>query len=173
MEVLGVAMTLENTSQLSRMIARLTTQRSHLDMAASHIRDLPGPILEIGLGKGRTYDHLRHLFPDRDIYAFDRSVHAPLRLRPDTEHLFVGEFKDTLPNAAKQLPPAALVHADFGSEDKQHDSAQALWLGPLIRDLVAIGGVVISDRELSVSNWVPVDGPASDWPYFQWRVCQA
>ena len=43
---------------------------------------LPGHVLEVGLGKGRTYDRLRTLFPQRAIYAFDRELHCPARLRP-------------------------------------------------------------------------------------------
>ena len=163
-------MTLDHASQLDRMIARLTAQRDHLTAAAAAIRDVPGPVLEIGLGKGRTYDHLRHLFPDRDIYAFDRSVHAPARLVPDADHLFVGDFRETLEAAAGQLPAAALAHADFGSEDRAHDAAQADWLGPLIDRLMAPGGVVVSDRELAVERWERMDGPTGDWPYFLWRV---
>lgn len=165
-------MTLEHASQLDRMIARLTAQRDHLAVAATAIRDVPGPVLEIGLGKGRTYDHLRRLFPDRDIYAFDGSVHAPARLVPDAEHLFVGDFRETLSTATAQLPPAALAHADFGSEDRDRDAAQAKWLGPLIDRLMAPGGIVVSDREMAVERWMPVEGPPGDWQYFLRQVCR-
>ncbi len=163
-------MTLEHASQLDRMIARLTAQRDHLAVAATAIRDVPGPVLEIGLGKGRTYDHLRRLLPDRDIYAFDGSVHAPARLVPDPDHLFVGDFRETLETAAGRLPPAALAHADFGSEDRSRDAAQAEWLGPLIGRLMAPGGIVVSDRKLVAERWTPVDCPSGAWPYFLWQV---
>ena len=164
-------MGLDATSQLDRMIARLTAQRDHLEAAAIAIHDVPGPVLEIGLGKGRTYDHLRLLFADRDIYAFDGSVHAPPSRVPDADHLFVGDFRETLAAAKTRLPaPAALAHADFGSEDRDRDAAQAVWLGPLIDALMVPGGVVISDRALDVGGWTAIDGPHGDWLYFMWRV---
>ena len=164
-------MGIDATSQLDRMIARLTAQRDHLEAAAIAIHDVPGPVLEIGLGKGRTYDHLRLLFADRDIYAFDGSVHAPPSRVPDADHLFVGDFRETLAAAMERLPgPAALAHADFGSEDRDRDAAQAVWLGPLIDGLMAPGGVVISDRALDVGGWTAIVGPQGDWPYFMWRA---
>ena len=58
-------------NRLDRMIARLTTQRACLSAALALITDIPGPILEIGFGKGRSYDFLRHAAPSREIYAFD------------------------------------------------------------------------------------------------------
>ena len=163
-------MGLDKTSQLDRMIARLTAQRDHLEAAAIAIHDVPGPVLEIGLGKGRTYDHLRLLFADREIFAFDGSVHAPPSRVPDADHLFVGDFRDTLPAATERLPaPAALAHADFGSEDRERDAQQAEWLGPLIDRLIAPGGVVISDRNLTVDGWTAIERPQGAWAYFMWR----
>ena len=46
-------------SRLDSFIRRLQAQRACLDRAAELVRDLPGPVVEIGLGNGRTYDHLR------------------------------------------------------------------------------------------------------------------
>ncbi|MGH6887075.1 MAG: class I SAM-dependent methyltransferase, partial [Geminicoccales bacterium] len=48
-------------SRLDSFIRRLEAQRACLDLAAARIADLPGPVLELGLGNGRTYDHLREL----------------------------------------------------------------------------------------------------------------
>ena len=112
---------------------------------------------------------MRRLFPERDIFAFDASVHAPAGRVPDADHLFVGDFRQTLA-AAGGLHPAAMAHADFGSEDRARDAAQATWLGPLIDRLMAAGGIVISDRKLTVERWTPIDGPPGDWPYFMWRA---
>jgi hypothetical protein len=79
-------------SQLDLMIARLTMQRDCLDLAARLIGDLPGPVLEIGLGKGRTYDHLRRRLPEREIIALDRDLHAPAAAAPEGDQLVLGEF---------------------------------------------------------------------------------
>ena len=59
-------------SRLERFIRRLRAQRACPDAAESLVRDLEGPVLEFGLGNGRTYDHLRQRFPDREIFVFER-----------------------------------------------------------------------------------------------------
>jgi len=161
-----------STSLLVRMIGRLTTQRDLLARAARLIEGVEGPVLEVGLGKGRTYDHLRRLLPERVILAFDRDLHAPASAAPAAGQLFLGEFAETLPAAAARIGRgAALVHADFGSPDRAHDRRQALLLGPLLRPLLRPGGIVLADRELDVEGWtlLPIE-PAPAWPYFLWRV---
>jgi hypothetical protein len=156
-------------SRLDRMIARLTTQRRALERAAEEIRLVPGPVLEIGLGKGRTYSHLRKLFPDRAIIAFDRDLHAPADAAPTGADLVLGDFRETLP-ALSGRAPAALAHADFGSEDKARDAAQAGWLAALIDGLMAPGGLVVSDRAMQAPRWTALPFDTPDWPYFLWRV---
>ena len=159
-------------SLLERMIARLTTQRDLLDRAAVMIETVDGPVLEVGLGKGRTFDHLRQLLPGREIFAFDRFLHAPAAASPPADHLYLGDFSDTLAEAAARLSRvAALAHADFGSPDRGHDAGQARMLGPLLRQLVRPGGIVLADRQLAVDGWalVPI-APPTAWPYFLWRV---
>ncbi len=59
-------------SRLDSFIRRLKAQRACLGLAAELIRDVPGPLLELGLGNGRTYDHLREIMPGREIYVFER-----------------------------------------------------------------------------------------------------
>ena len=71
-------------SRLDSVIRRLQAQRSCIDHAIGLIADNPGPVFEVGLGNGRTYDHLRDLFPGRDIYVFERQVAAhPDCIPPD------------------------------------------------------------------------------------------
>ena len=43
-------------SRLDSFIRRLEAQRSCLETAVALVADLPGPILELGLGNGRTFD---------------------------------------------------------------------------------------------------------------------
>ncbi len=114
------------------MIARLLTQRACLDHAAGLMRGIAGPVLEVGLGKGRTYSHLRLLFPDRDIWAFDREVHAPENSRPADDRIILGDFRESLADAAAAIPaPAALIHADIGTEKRRGDDALALFVGEI------------------------------------------
>lgn len=159
--------------RLSRMIARLRTQRACLRFAAAAVGDRPGAILEIGLGKGRTYDFLRNQFPQREIFAFDRIVHCPDDVRPDPEHLLLGDFLTTLSEHAHRAGrTAALAHADIGSDDPERDARLAATIAPLIDGLVQPRGLVLSDRSMSMPNWVSLPPPpdAGDWPYFIYRV---
>lgn len=162
----------ENRSLLDRMIDRMTVQRNALAWAERAVAGRDGLVLEVGLGKGRTFDHLRHLFPPRDILVFDMWVRVPPELTPDEDRLFVGDFKETMPAAAARFGRCArLAHADFGSTDRNHDAAQAAWLAPLIDALVLPGGVVLSDRPLDRPNWTRLDLPSDErWTYHAWRV---
>ncbi len=157
------------------MLARLATQRACLDFAAARIAGLPGPVLELGLGKGRTYDRIRRIMPDRDIFVFDLDTHCPPALKPPSDTLFLGDFRDTLRAAVDRLGNvAALVHADIGSEDQARDAVLARDIGPLIGPLVRQGGLVLSDRQLPLSGdgWerlpLPQDAARTAWPYFIW-----
>ncbi len=159
--------------RLSHMISRLLTQRACLRFAHCAIADLPGPILEIGLGKGRTYDFLRTQFPDRHIFAFDRSIHCADDVRPDPDHLIFGELLDTLPEQTKRIGrTAALAHADIGCDDPSIDAPSAAAIGPLIDRLVQRQGLVLTDRPMSMPEWVslPLPPDASDFPYYIYRV---
>ncbi len=160
---------------LERMLARLATQRACIDFAVQRIAALPGPVLEVGLGKGRTYDRIRRLLPDRQILVFDREVHCPPDLRPPQEELFLGDFRDTLAAACKRLKRvAAMVHADIGSKDHERDARLARDIGLLIDALVRPDGIVLSDRRLPLAgeDWtalpLPPDAARTGWPYFIW-----
>ena len=158
--------------RLSRMIERLLAQRACLDHAAAEIAGVPGVVLEIGLGKGRTYDRLRHLMPRREIFAFDRLVHCPRDLRPDGAHLFLGDFRETLEIARRRLGArAALAHADVGSEDRAADARLAAEIAPLIDRLLVAEGLVLSDRAMPLAAWEPRPPPpgAGGWPCFLYR----
>ena len=93
-------------SRLESAIRRLQAQRACLDWAVSEIAYVPGPILELGLGNGRTYDHLRRRLPGRRIYVFERKVAAHPDCTPDDQHLFEGDFRDTLPGASNRIGQA-------------------------------------------------------------------
>jgi len=160
------------TDRLVRMIERLQTQRACLDWAAAAIADVPGPVLEIGLGKGRTYSHLRALLPEREIYAFDRHIHAPADAQPDDAHVILGDFQDTVPAAAERFTGrAALIHLDFGSNKPARDEALAAALAPGVAVLAAPGGIVMADRPLDLGGFEPLTVPAAAaaFPYYLYR----
>ena len=69
-------------SRLESFIRRLTAQRDILDMICSDMKLGDGPVVELGLGNGRTYDHLRERLPGRRIIAFDRVNAANLKSLP-------------------------------------------------------------------------------------------
>src|SRR3954454_10042645 len=102
-------------SRLDAFIRRLEAQRTCLGLAADLVAGVPGPVLELGLGNGRTYDHLRELMPDREIFVFERHPMEHPESAPDPDHLIMGYIRNTLPDA-RQLAPhgAALVHSDIG-----------------------------------------------------------
>lgn len=160
-------------SRLSRMIERLATQRACLDRAAGLIARVPGPVIELGLGKGRTYDHLRLILPEREIFAFDFNIHAPPDCVPDETHLVFGDFLETLESEAARLgAPAALAHADIGSENLDEDAERAAAIVPLLEPLMAPGAIVLGDREMPSRRWTAIELPADagTFDYYMYRV---
>lgn len=147
-------------SRLDSAIRRLQAQRACLDWAISEIANLPGPVLELGLGNGRTYDHLRSQLPDRKIFVFERKVAAHPECIPDDRYLFEGDVENTLPDATKRIgEPAALAHCDIGSGDKYLAAQLAAFVGPALTPHLAQGAIVAADQPLSVSELQAVDLP--------------
>lgn len=141
-------------SRLERMIRRLSGQRACLEHVIALTAAMPGPYLEVGLGKGRTYDHMRRLSPERHIYVFDREIHCFPECVPDQEHLFLGEFGESLPRALERLGrTAVLANCDFGRAKPAADAELAAWLGPMVAQFVVPGGYVLSDQPLDVPGW--------------------
>ena len=160
-------------SRLDSFLRRIAAQRDCLDFAARSIRGLPGPVLELGLGNGRTYDHLRERLPDREIFAFDRRVAAHPASRPDDAKLILGEICDTLPRAGPRVgAPAALAHCDLGTGVASDDARLATIVGPRLDALMASGALVVSDQPFAVAGWSRVDPPAGVAPdrYFLYRT---
>jgi len=159
-------------SELERMLDRLATQRACIEHAAALVADVPGPVLELGLGKGRTYDHLRRVLGGRELFAFDRTLHAPAHCMPDAGRLVLGELAHTLVHARAWLPaPAALVHADLGTADPAADARLMHAIAPLIDALLRPGAVVLADRAMRVPRWGALAAPpGARWPYHLYRV---
>lgn len=160
-------------SRLDSFIRRLEAQRACLDWAAGLVRMLPGPVFELGLGNGRTYDHLRQLCPEREIYVFDRQVAAHPDCIPDPAYLVLGEIRETLPRAAERFArQVSLIHSDVGSGDAGSNRRLAAFLAGELPHLLRPGGVVIADQDVAFPGAVPLDLPAGVSPgrYFVYRM---
>jgi len=140
-------------SRLDSFIRRLEAQRACLDRAAELIGDIDGAVLELGLGNGRTYDHLRELFPGRDIYVCERQVAAHPDCIPPADRLLLGDMHETLPAARGWLAGrVALAHFDAGTGDTKANRKLAATLQPLVVPLMCPGGVVASDPPLDSAD---------------------
>ncbi|WP_445682629.1 class I SAM-dependent methyltransferase [Radicibacter daui] len=147
-------------SRLDSFIRRMMAQRDCLDYAAGAIADMPGPVLEIGLGNGRTFDHLRGRLPEREIFVFDRQINAHPACIPDSEHMLLGEVEVQLPQLTARLGPvAALAHVDIGSGDAAANKALAARLSPLVDAAMRKGGIILCDQDLAMANWTPLPLP--------------
>lgn len=141
-------------SRLDSFIRRLVAQRQSLELAATMIDGVPGPVVEVGLGNGRTYDHLRGLLPDREIFVFDRRIAAHPDCVPDDRHMILGDIRRTLPGALGRIGArAALVHSDIGTGEAEADAGIAAFLGRTLPGLTEAGAVVVSDQELDSGEW--------------------
>lgn len=137
-------------SRLDSAIRRLQAQRACLDMAVALSADVPGPVLEVGLGNGRTFDHLRQAMPGRSIFAFDRQVAAHPDCVPPPELLFLGDVRETLGKVlARTGQPAALIHADIGSGVEADTRALVDSIAPQLVTLLARGGILVSDQSIA------------------------
>ena len=140
-------------SRLDSFIRRLEAQRACLDKAAELIRNLDGIVLELGLGNGRTYDHLRSILPERDIYVCERQVAAHPDCVPPPDRLLLGDMRETLAEASGRFGGrVVLAHLDVGTGDATANRALAAELAPLILPLLCESAVLASDP--------PIDSPA-------------
>lgn len=161
-------------SRLDSFIRRLEAQRACLGHAAQAIGDLPGVVLELGLGNGRTFDHLRHLLPDREIFVFEREVRAHPDCIPDNDHLVLGNIEDTLlAMATRKSGEVALVHCDIGTGDAERNRKLAAWLARALPPLLRSGAWVIADQALNRADLQPEPLPAGVAAdrYFLYRYC--
>lgn len=156
-------------SRLDSFIRRMSAQRDTLTEARRLIGSLPGPILELGLGNGRTYHHLRENFPGRRILAFDRALAAHPSSIPEAGDLFLGEIRETA--AGHTGIRAALVHSDIGTGLPEGDTELVGWLPALIAALLQPGGIAASGTPLVDVALVPLPLPDTvpEGRYFLYR----
>lgn len=159
-------------SRLDSFLRRLTAQRDCLNLAAELVRGLPGPVFEFGLGNGRTYDHLREICPDREIFVFERQVSAHPDCVPDAEHLFEGLLEDRLSALRERFAGrVALVHSDLGSGRADQDARTSAMVSAGLPALMAAGGVIVSDQELTLpgAQAIPLPPDVRPGRYFLYR----
>jgi hypothetical protein len=138
-------------SRLDSAIRRLTAQRDLLNWASDRIAP-SGFVLEIGLGNGRTYDHLRSRLPGREIYVFERSPAAHPDCMPPEPYLIVGDMFETLPLFIARFGrgSAALIHIDIGTGDEALNGEVARRVSPLLETLMQPGGLLLGDRAFAL-----------------------
>jgi len=147
-------------SRLDSFIRRLEAQRDCLNLAALLVRELEGEVLELGLGNGRTYDHLRQLFPERRIYVCERRIAAHPDCVPPAELLLFGDMRDTLQTPRARLASRiALAHLAPATGDVAASRALAAELAPLIVPLLRPGGVLVSEPAIDWDRLSPVALP--------------
>ena len=136
-------------SRLDSFIRRLEAQRACLNRAAELIRGIDGYVLELGLGNGRTYDHLRELFSDRDIFVCERRVAAHPDCVPPPERLILGDMRETLATMRARFEGrVACAHFDVGTGDAAANLVLAAELAPRILPLLCARAVLVSDPEI-------------------------
>ncbi len=159
-------------TRLDSAIRRLTAQRDLLDWASREIAP-EGLVLEVGLGNGRTYDHLRDRLPGRDIYVFERSPAAHPDCIPPADRLIVGDVFETIPPFTDRVGPgsAALIHVDIGTGDEALNRDLAQRLSPLLGELLQPGGLLLGDRAFDLPGTADISAQAgvAEGRYYVYR----
>ena len=158
-------------TRLDSAIRRLTAQRDLLDWASQNVGST-GLVLEIGLGNGRTYDHLRAKLPGREIYVFERSPAAHPDCYPPEGYLIVGDLFDTLPPFIERHGrSSALIHIDIGSGDEEANRNLARRLSPLLEALLQPGGILLGDRAFDMPSCQDISAQTNvpEGRYFVYR----
>ena len=143
--------------RLDSFIHRVQAQRDILD----HVRDLglpvkEGVILEVGLGNGRTFDHIRENFPGYRIVAFDRALGAHPASTPAEGDLVLGEINETIRQVAGI--GAVFAHADIGT------AFPVTWLPSGLADALTSGGIAASGLPLDHPALAPLPLPPTIRP---------
>ena len=159
-------------TRLERLLYRLEAQHRCLNWAMAQIRDRPGPVFELGLGHGRTYDHMRRNLPGRDIFVFDREVDCFPDCTPDADHLILGKLSDTLAAARHRFAgQAVLVNSDVGTYDDALNAEMAKVVSADLPALLARGAIVLSDLPLTLpeAEALPLPVEVRSERYFMYR----
>lgn len=163
---------MEKLTRLDKLLFRLEAQYACLAWAFREIEGLPGIVFEMGLGHGRTYDHLRTHLPDRDIYVLDREIDCFDDCIPPDDRLILGDIGDTLEASAQRFPAQViLAHADMGTYDESRNITRRAVLSRRLPPVIAPQGLVLSDMPLELEGMrpLPLPGGAREGRYFLYR----
>ncbi|XDA97664.1 class I SAM-dependent methyltransferase [Sulfitobacter sp. LCG007] len=157
-------------SRLESFRRRLTAQIEGLNWAADAIAGIEGDVLELGLGNGRTYDHLREHLPDRRIWVIDRQMQAHPDCIPPKRDFLQGEADDILADLARGPHRMALAHYDFGHGEPEVDRAEGARLAPLIAAVMVPGGLIVSQQPMGGLPRIAGPGKTETERYFFYRI---
>jgi hypothetical protein len=160
-------------TRLDSFIRRLIAQRACLDAAVELVAGRPGSVLELGLGNGRSYDHLRARLPERRIVVVEREPRPHPACMPGPQDLVIGTFETVLPRAAALLPhDLVLVHADIGTGDAARNACLAGEVAVQLAGFLPQGCIVASDQHLPERRLLPLPVPEGVEPgrYHLYRV---
>ena len=159
-------------SRLEKLYYRIEAQHACLAWAFERIGGQPGIIFELGLGLGRTFDHLRRYLPDREIYVFDRQIDSYPECTPDPRQMILGDLSETLPKAAVRFSGSViLANSDVGSFSREHNSAVSGIVSADLGPALADGALILSDLPLSVPDTIrlPLPPGAREDCYYIYR----
>lgn len=157
-------------SRLESMRRRLTAQIDGLNWAAADVAPRRGDVVELGLGNGRTYDHLREIMPHRRIWVVDRQMRAHPSCVPPADDFLEGEATSMLRRIIRAGHPVILAHYDLSKGVPEADAELAASISPLLEELVTPGGLVVSGQMLP--HLTRIKGPGLIEPdrYFFYRI---
>jgi hypothetical protein len=152
-------------SRLDVFINRMQSQRACIDFALAHTQAVSGPVFELGLGNGRTYDHLRENASEQEVFVFERAVASNPASTPPDAQLLLGDVVDTLPQALARFGATArMIHADLGGHNLDKNDAFARLVSPLIEPLIAPMGLVVSSDRMYFDTLTEIPLPEGAIP---------
>jgi trans-aconitate methyltransferase len=142
---------MSETTYLERTLYRLRAQYATLGAAISAVAARRGLVWEIGLGKGRSYDHLRRVLPEAPVFGLDRQRVSVPDCTPPDDRLVIGELAATLPRlATAHAGQVVLAHIDLGTDPP--DEATRAVLERWLPVALAPGGVVAAGTPLALAG---------------------
>lgn len=152
-------------SRLDSVIRRLSAQRDCLGWAVAHVPS--GAVLDLGLGNGRTYHHLREIAPGRDVYVVDRRMAAHPSSVPPEEFFLEGEAGPMIEALAARIGrTVALAHYDLGNGVPEHDAPLAKSIAALLPNVLCDGALIVTNAKMDGFEPLPTPEGVAEGRYF-------